>query len=105
MATEDTLIDKEKLIREEQQLNAAVEDLRTKLNAVIAARQLKPIDVLILLSRVSAGYIHQLEKAKPTNMSVDEIEERFHFMVESQLADLDLYEIGKEMNKMKTEVN
>lgn len=105
MATEDTLIDKEKLIREEQQLNAAVEDLRTKLNAVIAARQLKPIDVLILLSRVSAGYIHQLEKAKPTNMSVDEIEDRFHFMVESQLADLDLYEIGKEMNKMNTEVN
>ena len=105
MATEDTLIDKERLIREEQQLNAAVEDLRTKLNAVIAARQLKPMDVLILLSRVSAGYIHQLEKAKPTNMSVDEIEDRFHFMVESQLADLDLYEIGKEMNKMNTEVN
>ncbi len=105
MATEDTLIDKEKLIHEEQQLNAAVEDLRTKLNAVIAARQLKPMDVLILLSRVSAGYIHQLEKAKPTNMSVDEIEDRFHFMVESQLADLDLYEIGKEMNKMNTEVN
>ena len=105
MATEDTLIDKEMLIREEQQLNAAVEDLRTKLNAVIAARQLKPMDVLILLSRVSAGYIHQLEKAKPTNMSVDEIEDRFHFMVESQLADLDLYEIGKEMNKMNTEVN
>ena len=105
MATEDTLIDKERLIREEQQLNAAVEDLRAKLNAVIAARQLKPMDVLILLSRVSAGYIHQLEKAKPTNMSVDEIEDRFHFMVESQLADLDLYEIGKEMNKMNTEVN
>lgn len=105
MATEDTLIDKEKLIHEEQQLNAAVEDLRTKLNAVITARQLKPMDVLILLSRVSAGYIHQLEKAKPTNMSVDEIEDRFHFMVESQLADLDLYEIGKEMNKMNTEVN
>ena len=81
MATEDTLIDKERLIREEQQLNAAVEDLRAKLNAVIAARQLKPMDVLILLSRRSAGYIHQLEKAKPTNMSVAEIEDRFHFMV------------------------
>jgi len=37
MATEDILIDKEKLIHEEQQLNAAVEDMRTKLNAVIAA--------------------------------------------------------------------
>ena len=59
MATEDTLRDKEKLIREEQQLNAAVEDLRTKLNAVIAARQLKPI--------------------------------------------LDLYEIGKEMRRMRQE--
>ena len=105
MATDDIKIDKEKLIREEQQLNAAVEDMRTKLNAIIAARQLQPMDVLILLSRVSAGYIHQLEKAKPTNMSVDEIEERFHFMVESQLADLDLYEIGKEMKRINTAVN
>jgi hypothetical protein len=105
MATEDTLIDKEKLIREEQQLNAAVEDLRTKLNAVIAARQLKPMDVLILLSRISAGYIHQLEKAKPTNMPVDEIEERFHFMVESHLAEFDLNDIGQEMKRMNTEVN
>lgn len=99
MAKNDIKIDAEN--SDEQQLNAAVEDLRTKLNAVIAARQLKPIDVLILLSRISAGYIHQLEKAKPTNMSVDEIEDRFHFMVESQLADLDLYEVGKEMNRME----
>ena len=29
MATEDILIDKEKLIHEEQQLNAAVEDMRS----------------------------------------------------------------------------
>lgn len=101
----DEKIDTEKMLRDEQLLSMAVDELRVKLNAIIAARQLKPMDVLILLSRVSAGYIHQLEKAKPTNMSVDEIEERFHFMVESQLADLDLYEIGKEMKRMNTEVN
>lgn len=57
MAKNDIKIDAEN--SDEQQLNAAVEDLRTKLNAVIADRQLKPIDVLILLSRISAGYIHQ----------------------------------------------
>ena len=101
----DEKIDTEKMLRDEQLLSMAVDELRVKLNAIIAARQLKPMDVLILLSRVSAGYIHQLEKAKPTNMSVDEIEERFHFMVESQLANLDLYEIGKEMKRMNTEVN
>ena len=101
----DEKIDTEKMLRDEQLLSMAVDELRVKLNAIIAARQLKPMDVLILLSRVSAGYIHQLEKAKPTNMSVDEIEERFHFMVESQLADLDLYEIGKEMKRMNTAVN
>lgn len=101
----DEKIDTEKMLRDEQLLSMAVDELRVKLNAIIAARQLQPMDVLILLSRVSAGYIHQLEKAKPTNMSVDEIEERFHFMVESQLADLDLYEIGKEMKRMNTVVN
>ena len=101
----DEKIDTEKMLRDEQLLSMAVDELRVKLNAIIAARQLKPMDVLILLSRVSAGYIHQLEKAKPTNMSVDEIEERFHFMVESQLADLDLYEIGKEMKRINTAVN
>ena len=101
----DEKIDTEKMLRDEQLLSMAVDELRVKLNAIIAARQLKPMDVLILLSRVSAGYIHQLEKAKPTNMSVDEIEERFHFMVESQLAELDLYEIGKEMKRMNTAVN
>ena len=101
----DEKIDTEKMLRDEQLLSMAVDELRVKLNAIIAARQLQPMDVLILLSRVSAGYIHQLEKAKPTNMSVDEIEERFHFMVESQLAGLDLYEIGKEMKRMNTEVN
>ena len=101
----DEKIDTEKMLRDEQLLSMAVDELRVKLNAIIAARQLKPMDVLILLSRVSAGYLHQLEKAKPTNISVDESEERFHFMVESQLADLDLYEIGKEMKRMNTEVN
>lgn len=41
----------------------------------------------------------------PINMSPDEIEERFHFMVESHLADLDLYEIGKDMKKIDINAN
>ena len=101
----DEHIDKDKILHNEKQLNASTEELRVKLNALIDEHRLEPMDVLIVLSRISAGYIHLIEQAKPINMSPDEIEERFHFMVESHLADLDLYEIGKEMKKIDINAN
>ena len=96
-------VDIKKLLREEQELNTAIEEMRIALNTAIRTHRLAPMDILILLSRLSAGYIHQIEKSHPTSISVDEIEERFHFMVESHLADLDLSDIGVEMEKMKRE--
>ena len=96
-------VDIKKLEQQDKELNRAVEEMRIALNTAIRAHGLAPMDILILLSRLSAGYIHQIEKSHPTNVSVEEIEERFHFMVESHLADLDLHDIGVEMEKMKRE--
>ena len=96
-------IDTKKLLRQEKELNTAFEEMRQALNTAIRAHELPPMDILILLSRLSAGYIHQIEKTRPANFPAEEIEERFHFMVESHLADLDLHDIGVEMNRIKRE--
>ena len=96
-------VDIKKLEQQDKELNRAIEEMRIALNTAIRAHSLAPMDILILLSCLSAGYIHQIERAQPTNVSVEEIEERFHFMVESHLADLDLHDIGVEMEKMKRE--
>lgn len=90
-------------MQESAELHTAIEEMRIALNTAIRAHGLAPMDILILLSRLSAGYIHQIEKSHPVNVSVDEIEERFHFMVESHLADLDLHDIGVEMERIKKE--
>ena len=58
----DEKIDTEKMLRDEQLLSMAVDELRVKLNAIIARYQLHPSVVLSLLARFTAGYIHLTQK-------------------------------------------
>ena len=97
----DEKIDTEKMLRDEQPLSMAVDELRVKLNAIIAARQLQPMDVLILLSRVSAGYIHLTQKMYNQTHDDVVVEEDFQNMLVAHLTSLDMSDVETEMEKMK----
>lgn len=76
------------------------EEVKAKLNEVIQKYNLQPAAVLAMLARLAAGYIHILqEHAAPEKH--DEIENKFTFMLEDYLADMDLVDVGKTMEKIK----
>ena len=50
------------LMQEVQDTNLAAEQLRMKFNALIATHRLSGAAALHLLARLSAGYIHQLQR-------------------------------------------
>lgn len=75
------------------------EELKVKLNEVIQKYRLQPAAVLAMLARLAAGYIHILQEHSAPEKH-DEIENKFTFMLEDYLADMDLVDVGKTMEKI-----
>ena len=109
MMTEDekeALEAKAELDRQDRELGPAVEELRLKLNDLIRGHRFNPISTLVLLSRVSAGYIHMMEKAGYDEKCQEgSVEERFHFMVQAHLAELDLDEAKKYIERVNENIS
>jgi len=109
MMTEDekeALATKAELDRQDRELSPAVEELRIRLNDIIKRHRFNPISTLVLLSRVSAGYIHMMEKAGYDEKCQEgSVEERFFFMVQAQLAELDLDETKKYIERVNENVS
>ena len=99
----DEKIDTEKMLRDEQLLSMAVDELRVKLNAIIAARQLQPAVVLSLLARFTAGYIHLTQKMYNQTHDDVVVEEDFQNMLVAHLTSLDMSDVNLEMEKIKKE--
>lgn len=81
----------------------AAEDLRVALNDIIGKYKLHPSVVLSLLARLTAGYIHMTQKMYNQSNADVVVEEDFHSMLEAQLTDLDMSDLGIEIEKMKNE--
>ncbi|MBR2113434.1 MAG: hypothetical protein IJ929_02040 [Prevotella sp.] len=81
----------------------AAEDLRVALNSIIGKYKLHPSVVLSLLARLTAGYIHMTQKMYNQSNADVVVEEDFHSMLEAQLTDLDMSDLGIEIEKMKNE--
>ena len=84
----------------EQFTGMGAEELKDKLNEIIQKYSLNPAAVLAMLARLTAGYIHIIQEHSAPEKH-DEIEDKFHFMLESYLADMDLVKVSKTMEKIK----
>lgn len=105
MAKQDIDPDKalQDMLWQEAEVQAACEDLRVALNKIIELRQLKAEDVLATLARISAGYIHQMQRRYDNADLNDVVEERFQQELQAFLTDLDMRDVNKEIAKMKNE--
>ena len=91
------------LMQEEQDTNLAAEQLRMKLNALIATHCLSGAAALHLLARLSAGYIHQLQRVLDQQGADIVVEEDFQQMLTAYLTSLDMSDVAGEVEKMERE--
>ena len=92
---------------EHEELNAllkvASEELRQRLNEVIANHQMSGEAVLAMLDRISAGYIHQMQRIYDQSGAEVIVEENFQNMLTAFLTDFDMSDVKTEMDKIKRE--
>ena len=92
---------------EHEQLNTllqvASEELRQRLNEVIANHQMSGEAVLAMLARITAGYIHQMQRAYDQAGADEVVEESFQTMLTAFLTDFDMSDVQQEIDKIKRE--
>ncbi len=92
---------------EHEELNAllkvASEELRQRLNEVIASHQMSGEAVLAMLAHISAGYIHQMQRIYDQTGAEVVVEENFQNMLTAFLTDFDMSDVKTEMDKIKRE--
>jgi len=92
---------------EHEELNAllkvASEELRQRLNEVIASHQMSGEAVLAMLAHISAGYIHQMQRIYDHAGAEVVVEEHFQNMLTAFLTDFDMSDVKTEMDKIKRE--
>lgn len=91
------------LMNEERETNLAAEQLRLKLNALIAKHHLSGAAALHMLARLSAGYIHQLQRSYNQQGADVVVEEDFQQMLTAYLTSFDMCDVSGEIEKMKRE--
>ena len=96
-----------KMTYDNEQLNAllqvASEELRQRLNEVIANHQMSGEAVLAMLARITAGYIHQMQRAYDHAGADEVVEESFQTMLTAFLTDFDMSDVRQEIDKIKRE--
>lgn len=91
----------EDILAQHKRLNPAAEELRKKLNGIIAEYELSSDVVILLLARLCAGYIHQTQKVMDKAGSDDPaiVNNTFHDMLRAYLTSYDMADVGEEINK------
>lgn len=92
-------------------LKVVSEELRQRLNEIIARHQMSGDAVLAMLAQISAGYIHQISAGYIHQMQrvydqagADEIvDESFQNMLTAFLTDFDMSDVSNEIDKIKRE--
>ena len=89
-----------------EQINAGSEELRVCLNKIIREYNLNSSEVLCILSRISAGYIHLIQKQYKSYGSLEDAEGLFQELLTAYLTDMDMSDIGREIEMiLKEKVN
>ena len=84
-------------------LQVASEELRQRLNEIIARHQMSGDAVLAMLAQISAGYIHQMQCAYDQAGADEIVEETFQKMLTAFLTDFDMSDVSNEIDKIKRE--
>ncbi len=84
-------------------LTNATEDLRKAFNGILERYQMNADTALALLARISAGYIHRMQRASDNAGMNDIIEERFQELLTVFLTDLDMTAVAQEVEKIKNQ--
>ena len=85
----------QELLQQERNVAPAAEVMRTSLNDVIERHQLNGTQVLSILARLSAAYIHQLQKAFDAAGANELVEETFQSLLTAYLTSIDMEEVNK----------
>ena len=91
----------DELMNEERDTNFVAEQMRLKMNDLIARHQLSGASVLHILARLSAGYIHQLQRYLDQQGSDAVVEEDFQQMLTAYLTSLDMSDVKSEMETIR----
>ena len=81
----------------------ASEDLCQSLNNIIAQRQLPGKEVLIILARVSAGYIKLMKKHLSDPQEKDAVEDYFYNALQTYIACGDINDVHRKIGELQNE--
>ena len=90
----------EELKRLHEAINPATNELRLRLNDIILKYDINAPTTLAVLAQLSAGYVHQMKQGQEPAYQ-DHIEDVFQNMYQESLAQFDLHNINREMEKMR----
>ncbi len=88
------------LKRQQEAVSPATDELRLKLNEIIAKYRIDASTTLIVLSNLSAGYVHQMQRGQEPSYR-DAVEDMFQRGFKTCLAHYDLLDVNDEVEKMK----
>ena len=87
----------------EQKVETVTDQLLQLLNDVVDSCELSSTDVLAVLSRLSAAYIHSMKEMFNTTSEKDAIESVFDKMLQHHLTAFDIHDVQSEVAKIKRE--
>ena len=85
----------------QQAINPAANELRLKLNEIIAKYHISPVTTLTILGNLSAGYIHQMQQLYADPSWKDKVEDMFQNTINAYLAHFDAHDIRQEAERMR----
>ena len=96
----DYQTDLDQLIDADRGILAATSALWKSLNDIIGKYQLQSLDTLLMLSHLSAAYVHKMQTVCTDAESRDAVEDQFHQVMDCYLAAYDQDDINREMKRM-----
>jgi len=89
--------------RHQKQVEPAAEELRQRLNEIVTAYELSAEATLDLMARMSAAYIHLVQRSFNDPSVKDAVEDLFHDMLQTYIGKFALVDIEREMNRQNKE--
>jgi len=88
---------------DEQKVATITEQMRQLLNEVVTECDLSSTEVLVILSRLSAAYIHAMQRIVDDPEEAATAEDVFHALLQHHLAAFDVRDVQREVEKIRNE--
>ena len=84
-----------------QMVEPASEELRQALNGILSRHKLEPAAALFVLARITAAYIHQMQKVYNAEGYDEVIEDIYQQMLTSHLTDMEMSNVPGDIGTEK----